>query len=86
MPGKECATYYHENGSQYIYGEFGETKAIHFEGRVGIVVEDGQVESANGRVSIENATKAVIYLSAVTSFNGFDQLPGKDFEALTRGK
>ena len=82
---ERCApTYFHENEQPIIYGEFGETQAIHFEGRVGIVLEDGQVESTNGKLSIHNATKAVIYFSTVTSFNGFNQLPGCDFEDLTR--
>ena len=41
-----CApTYFHENDQPIIYGEFGETKAIHFEGRLGVVVENGHVES-----------------------------------------
>ena len=84
---ERCApTYFHENEQPIIYGEFGETQAIHFEGRVGIVLEDGQVESTNGKLSIHNATKAVIYFSTVTSFNGFNQLPGCDFEDLTRTK
>ncbi|MBS4179365.1 glycoside hydrolase family 95 protein [Lederbergia citrea] len=80
-----CApTYFHENEQPIIYGEFGETRAIHFEGRLGVVVEDGQVDSENGRLSIQNASKAVLYFSAATSFNGFDQLPGKYFGELTR--
>ena len=80
-----CApTYFHENDQPIIYGEFGETKAIHFEGRLGVVVENGQVESENGRLSIQNASKAVLYFSVATSFNGFDQLPGKCFDELTR--
>ena len=81
---ESCApTYFHENDQPIIYGEFGETKAIHFEGRLGVVVENGQVESQNGRLSIQNASKAVLYFSVATSFNGFDQLPGKCFDELT---
>ena len=81
---ENSAPVYHEGDGQPIhYGEFGETKAIHFEGRIGVAVEGGQVEALNGKVSIQKATKAVIYLSVATSFNGFDQLPGKDMNALT---
>ncbi|MGE8079855.1 glycoside hydrolase family 95 protein [Peribacillus loiseleuriae] len=83
-PEKCAPTYFHENVQPIVYGEFGETQAIHFEGRIGIVLEDGQVESTNGKLSIHNATKAVIYFSTVTSFNGFDQVPGRGFEDLSR--
>ncbi|GHH97821.1 glycoside hydrolase family 95 protein [Neobacillus kokaensis] len=75
--------YFHENEQPVIYGEFGETKAIHFEGRLAAVVEDGQVESSKGNLTIQHATTAVLYFSVATSFNGFDQLPGTDFEELT---
>lgn len=78
-----CApTYFHNNEQPIIYGEFGETQAIHFEGRLGIVA-DGEVESENGVLSIQHASKATLYLSIATSFNGFDQLPGRDFSELT---
>lgn len=78
-----CApVYFHGNEQPIVYGEFGETKAIHFEGRLGVVVEDGQIESQNGKLSIHHATKAVLYFSAATSFNGFDQLPETDFNSL----
>lgn len=81
---ERCApTYFHDNEQPIIYGEFGETQAIHFEGRVGVVLEDGQIESMSGKLSINNATKVSLYFSAVTSFNGFDRLPGRDFADLT---
>ncbi|MBO0993532.1 glycoside hydrolase family 95 protein [Bacillus sp. SD088] len=79
-----CApNYFHWDDEPIVYGEFEETKAIHFEGRLGIVTQDGQVESANGQVLIQNASEAILYLAVATSFKGFDQLPGKDFATLT---
>ncbi|WP_318615679.1 glycoside hydrolase family 95 protein [Sporosarcina sp. YIM B06819] len=81
---ERCAPVYHDSNEQPIhYGEMGESKAIHFEGRLGVTVEGGQVESCYGKLSIQHATKAVIYLSIATSFNGFNQQPGKDFNVLT---
>ncbi|MCJ7840761.1 glycoside hydrolase family 95 protein [Lederbergia sp. NSJ-179] len=80
-----CApNYVNEEDEPIIYGEFEESKAVHFEGRLGIIRKDGRMESENGQVLIQNATEAILYLSVATSFNGFDQLPGKDFTALTR--
>ncbi|MCM3110897.1 glycoside hydrolase family 95 protein [Lederbergia lenta] len=82
---ESCApSYFHDNEQPIIYGEFGETQAIHFEGRLGVIVEDGDIESQNGIISIRQATKATLYFSVATSFNGFDQLPGTDFGKLTK--
>ncbi|MBS4220431.1 glycoside hydrolase family 95 protein [Bacillus sp. FJAT-49711] len=76
--------YVHENELPIVYGEFGDTDAIHCEGRLGVLAEHGEVSSENGVLSITNATKAILYFSVATSFNGFDQLPGKYFSELTR--
>ncbi|MCR2823473.1 glycoside hydrolase family 95 protein [Lederbergia panacisoli] len=83
-PEKCEPNYVHENELPIVYGEFEETDAIHFEGRLGVVAEHGKVSSENGVLSIKNATKALLYFSVATSFNGFDQLPGKFFDDLTR--
>lgn len=78
-----CApVYFNEDEQPIRYGDFGETKSIHFEGRLGVVIEDGEVESNHGQLTIQHATTAVLYFSAATSFNGFDQLPGTDFKSL----
>lgn len=79
-----CApNYVHNDNHPIVYGEFEETKAIHFEGRLGIVTKDGHLESSNGQVLIQDASEVFLYLSVATSFNGFDQLPGKDYTILT---
>ena len=82
-PEKCAPPYYHDDEQPIIYGEFGETKAIHFEGRICATLVDGQARIQNGKLTIQNATKATIYVSIATSFNGFNQLPGKDFAKLS---
>jgi alpha-L-fucosidase 2 len=81
-----CAPNYYEGDCSLpiIYGQFGETDAIHFEGRVGVDQKDGQIESENGRLVITNATETIIYLSIATSYNVYDQLPGKNFDDLSQ--
>ncbi|RAP75897.1 glycosyl hydrolase family 95 catalytic domain-containing protein [Paenibacillus montanisoli] len=74
--------YYKEDELPIVYGEFGETKAIHFEGRLCVCAEDGKVEYRHGKLWVQGATSAVLYFAASTSFNGFDQRPGNDFGAL----
>lgn len=82
-PEKCAPNYVHVDEQPIVYGEFGETQAIHFEGKLGVVIDDGKLESSNGRLSIQNATNVVLYFSVSTSFKGFDQLPGVGFEQLT---
>lgn len=80
-----CApVYYHGDEQPIVYGQFSETKAIHFEGRLGVVVEDGHIEEHNGTLSIHGATEAILYFTVATSFRGFDHLPGRDFNELTK--
>ncbi|WP_419955513.1 glycosyl hydrolase family 95 catalytic domain-containing protein [Neobacillus niacini] len=82
-PEKCAPNYVHVDEQPIVYGEFGETQAIHFEGKLGVVIDDGKLESSNGRLSIQNATNVVLYFSVSTSFKGFDQLPGVGFGELT---
>ncbi|WP_062105839.1 glycoside hydrolase family 95 protein [Bacillus niameyensis] len=80
-----CApNYFFEDKEPIIYGDFEVTKAIHFEGRLAVTVKSGQIQSHGGKLSIQNATEVILYLSVATSFQGFDQLPDKDFKILTK--
>jgi len=76
--------YYEEDLQPIVYGDFGNTKAIHFEGRLGAQIEDGQAVYRNGKLSVQHATNVVLYFAAASSFNGYDQLPGTDFGVLAR--
>lgn len=40
--------------------------------------EDGQIEAQNGRITIQNASRVVLILTAATSFAGFERSPGLD--------
>lgn len=47
---------------------------------------DGTISSGNGVLHIQDATEVILYLSAATSFNGFDKCPdkeGKDEKVLS---
>lgn len=81
-PEINVPSYYHAAGEPIVYGEIGKTKAIHFEGRLGIKT-DGAIDVSDGKALIEHATEAVLYFSVATSFKGFDQRPGCDLKALT---
>lgn len=80
-PEQNYPHYYDQPAKPVVYGEIGETKAIHFEGRVA-VVSDGKVTYSAGKVLVESASEAVLYFSVATSFNGFDKQPGNDLDEL----
>ncbi|ASA19927.1 glycoside hydrolase family 95 protein [Paenibacillus donghaensis] len=69
------------------YGEWDNTDAMGFEGRVGVRTEGGRIEFASGAIHIMEATEVTLCFSAATSYNGFDQVPGragKDYSAAAQ--
>src|SRR5699024_4244730 len=84
LPEQNDPDYHFESIQPLVYGDYESTKTIHFEGRLGLKTEDGQVISTTNGINILNASKVELYFSVSTSFNGFDQMPGTDFEALAK--
>ncbi|NLO69578.1 MAG: glycoside hydrolase family 95 protein [Porphyromonadaceae bacterium] len=59
-------------------------KGMRYQYRVKIILKDGTI-SSNPFLKVENATEAIIILSAATSYNGFDKradTEGKDENAI----
>jgi alpha-L-fucosidase 2 len=63
---------YHSTNHPIVYGQPGTTKAIRFEGRLGVVLDDGILEVDPNGLHILGATSATLYFSAATSFSVFD--------------
>lgn len=61
-----------------LYGEWDNTDAMGFEGRIGVSLRDGEAEFAGGAVHITNATEVILYFSAATGYNGYDKVAGRD--------
>lgn len=57
------------------YGETDETKGLGYICRMQVKAENGTVSEQDGGIRVENATSALIVLSAATSFNGWDKHP-----------
>ncbi|MCO5945440.1 glycoside hydrolase family 95 protein [Mucilaginibacter flavidus] len=56
-------------------------KGMRFQLQIKAVSKDGKISADTTGVNVKNATEATIFLSAATSFNGFDRCPvseGKD--------
>lgn len=82
LPEINDPDYYFDSVTPLIYGDFESTETIHFEGRLGVKAEDGKIVPTANSINILNASKVEIYFSVSSSFNGFSQKPGTDFEVL----
>lgn len=60
---------------QITYDETGK-EGMEFEVKVALLSDGGTIEATDSTLSVTDATSATIILSAATSYNGFDRLPG----------
>jgi alpha-L-fucosidase 2 len=61
-----------------VYGDPSDCRGMRFELRMKAKTKDGQITTDDAGLRVEGATEAVLYLSAATSFNGFDKCPDKE--------
>jgi alpha-L-fucosidase 2 len=69
----------------FIYVDSNHCDGMRFQFRVKAISPDGAISNNDSTLTIANATEATLYLSAATSFNGYDKCPdkeGKDEEKL----
>ncbi|ASV29880.1 glycoside hydrolase family 95 protein [Maribacter cobaltidurans] len=67
--------------------QFDENRGTRFTSLFEIQSSDGEITTTDSKLTLSNATEAVIYISIGTSFNGFDKNPvteGWDNEALAK--
>ena len=70
-----------------IYNDPSHCKGMRFEFRLKAIAKDGEVKTSGSGVNVTNASEVVLYISAATSFNGFDKCPdseGKDEAQLVQ--
>lgn len=53
-------------------------EAMRFQAILKIKMNEGTICEKNGHVNVNDASEVILILSAYTSFNGFDKLPGTD--------
>lgn len=66
------------NRKPLIYEDSLHCDGMRFQFRVKAISPDGTVSNNDSSLIISNATEATLYISAATSFNGFDKCPDKD--------
>jgi alpha-L-fucosidase 2 len=65
-----------------IYDDADVSRGMRYELLTRAISNDGQITTGDAGISIKHATILTLYLSAATSFNGFDHNPDKDEHAL----
>ena len=87
-PAHVDPSYFNENKEPVIYGDAEGCRGMRFALMVKATSRDGKIRTGNGRMQISNASEITLYISAATSFNGFDKCPnkdGKDERAIAKG-
>lgn len=78
---------YLDTKNPVVYAETPDGKGMNYATFVKIETHDGTVSANGSEISIKNATKVTLYISARTSYNGFDKSPsaeGVDCETLAK--
>lgn len=71
---------YHTRAGQdpVTYEDVSGCNGMRFQLRIKAVAKDGTIQTDTSGIRVSNATEVILYLSAATSFNGFDKCPDKD--------
>ncbi len=71
-------SYYNKNKEPVIYEDTSGCNGMRYELIVKAMHKDGSVNTDTTGMDIRNASEVVLFLSAATSFNGFDKCPDKE--------
>ena len=77
-PAHVDPNYYQRNKEPVIYEDTAGCRGMRFALLLKAVSDDGIIATDTNGVSITNASEITVYLSAATSFNGYDKCPDKD--------
>ncbi|WP_208589541.1 glycoside hydrolase family 95 protein [Gracilibacillus suaedae] len=69
---------YYKTDNPIVYGDINTTKAMKFQGCLGVTHDSGSLTVDHDGMHLLEATSATFYFSAATSFNGFDSFPKAD--------
>ncbi|MBJ2126763.1 glycoside hydrolase N-terminal domain-containing protein [Flavobacterium sp. IB48] len=80
-PSHSDPSYIDYNKEPVVYEDASGCRGMRFELIIKPIVKDGEINSEGNRLVIKNASEILLFVSAATSFNGFDKCPdsqGKD--------
>jgi alpha-L-fucosidase 2 len=85
-PSRVDPSYYNPKGREpIVWTDTSGCNGMRFQSNVKTVLKDGVVKADKNGLHVFKATEVVLYLTAATSFNGFDKCPdsqGKDEKAI----
>ena len=87
-PSHTDPTYYKPKNREYVVYDADGCNGMRFEMLVKAVSKDGNISSDTSGLNITNASEIVLYVTAATSFNGYDRCPlsdGKDEVTIANG-
>ncbi len=88
-PSHSDPNYIDYNKEPVIYDDPTGCRGMRFELIVKPIVKDGMVSYEGNKIVIKNASEILLFISAATSFNGFDKCPdsqGKDEHAFAENQ
>jgi alpha-L-fucosidase 2 len=62
----------------FVYEDSLHQDGMRFQFRIKAVTKDGIINHSDSTLIVSNATEVLLYVSAATSYNGFDKYPDKD--------
>ncbi|WP_347160432.1 glycoside hydrolase family 95 protein [Pontibacter chitinilyticus] len=77
-PSHVDPNYVNDNAPPVIYDDTDQCRGMRYELRIKAKNKDGKVTTDQAGLHVTGATEVVLYISAATSFNGFDTCPDKD--------
>ena len=86
-PAQVDPNYFNANKEPVIYEDASQCRGMRFTLLLKAASKDGVISSDTSGITISNASEILLYLSAATSFNGFEKCPdknGKDESKIAR--
>ena len=77
-PAHVDPNYYNVNKDPVIYDDTSSCNGMRFQVRINAVNMDGELRTDTNGIHVKAASELLLYISAATSFNGFDKCPDKD--------
>lgn len=77
-PSHVDPSYFNINKQPVIYEDAEGCRGMRFIFLIKAVSKDGKISTDTSGISVSSASEIILYLSAATSFNGFDKCPDKD--------
>ncbi|MFI5129715.1 MAG: glycosyl hydrolase family 95 catalytic domain-containing protein [Chitinophagales bacterium] len=66
------------NPKPLLYTDNADCDGMRFQFRIDAVSPDGVISNTDSSIIVAGATEVILYVSAATSFNGYDKCPDKD--------